>query len=59
MSSEDFWDPRCVPPVNLVRPVPVDPTGARGPTKAQAAGPRWRRTSKGLHVPAYVDPGRA
>jgi hypothetical protein len=36
-------------------PVPVDPAGRRGPTKAQAAGRGWRRTSKGLHVPAHVD----
>jgi hypothetical protein len=33
----------------------VDPTGTRGPTKSQAAGRGWRRTSKGLHVPAHVD----
>jgi hypothetical protein len=27
----------------------------RGPTRNQAAGPRWRRTSKGLYVPSSVD----
>ena len=37
-------------------PVPVDPTGRAGPTKGQARGPRWRRTSPGLYVPADVDP---
>ncbi len=55
MSSEDFWEPNCVPPDDLVRPVPMDPTGVRGPTKAQAAGRGWRRSSKGLHVPSGVD----
>jgi hypothetical protein len=38
-----------------VRPVPVDPTGVDGPTRAQAYGPRWRRTGRGLFVPASVD----
>jgi len=28
--------------------------GANGPTKAQASGPNWRRTTKGLYVPARV-----
>lgn len=40
---------------HVVVPVRVDPTGKRGPTKRQASGPEWRRTSRGLHVPAYVD----
>jgi hypothetical protein len=35
--------------------VPLDPTGARGPTRNQAAGPRWRRTSQGLYVPSFAD----
>lgn len=48
------WDPICAPPRKLVRPVPIDPTGAAGPTKRQAAGPRWRRTSQGLYVPVDV-----
>jgi len=48
------WHPRCPPPAGLVRPVPVDPAGLVGPTRGQAAGPRWRRTSRGLHVPADV-----
>lgn len=34
--------------------MPVDPMGANGPTKAQASGPNWRRTSKGLYVRARV-----
>lgn len=55
MESNDFWEPRCVPPRGLVRPVRVDPTGRAGPTKRQAAGPRWRRTSHGAYVPADVD----
>ncbi|KQT89193.1 hypothetical protein ASG49_15415 [Marmoricola sp. Leaf446] len=46
------WQPRAPWPPDLVRPVPVDPSGVAGPTKRQAAGPYWRRTSSGLHVPA-------
>lgn len=37
-----------------MRPVRVDPRGVAGPTKAAAAGPRWRRTSKGYYVPVGV-----
>ena len=48
------WDPRCEAPRSLVRPVRVDLSGTTGPTKAQASGPRWRRTSKGYYVPASV-----
>jgi hypothetical protein len=40
----------------LVAPVRVDPDGLSGPTRAQARGPGWRRTSQGLHVPARVEP---
>ena len=39
----------------LVAPVRVDPAGRWGPTRKQANGPRWRRSSHGLHVPASVD----
>lgn len=49
------WNPRCDPPPRLVRPMPVDPSGRDGPTRGQAAGPRWRHTSKGMYVPADVD----
>ncbi len=49
------WDPHCERPEGLVAPVRVDPTGAAGPTKKQARGPRWRQTSAGLYVPAAVD----
>ena len=55
MDDEDFWEPRCSPPRDLVLPVAVDPTGAAGPTKRQAGGPLWRRTSRGAYVPADVD----
>lgn len=48
------WDPRCDFP-RVVTPVRVDPSGAKGPTKAQAAGPNWRRASKGLYVPSGTD----
>lgn len=44
--------PTCKPPKGLRRPVPIDPKGLDGPTKAQAAGPGWRRTSWGLYVRA-------
>ena len=43
---------RCEPPRTLVRPVAVDPTGATGPTRGQARGSGWRRTTRGLFVPA-------
>ena len=58
MSTSDQWNPRCPPPRDLVRPVPIDPDGVRGPTRGQAAGPRWRRTSQGLYVPATVSDQR-
>jgi hypothetical protein len=41
----------------LIAPVRVDPTGRTGPTESQALGSQWRRTSRGLYVPADVDPG--
>lgn len=52
------WQPRAPWPRDLVRPVPVDPAGVAGPTKRQAAGPYWRRTSSGLHVPVDTDGDR-
>lgn len=36
-------------------PVRVDPSGREGPTRRQAAGDDWRRTSRGFYVPAHVD----
>lgn len=39
----------------LVRPVRTDPAGERGPTRRQARGPAWRRTSRGFYVPSDVD----
>lgn len=42
-------------PETIVLPVPVDPTGRRGPTRGAARGPHWRRTSRGHYVPASVD----
>jgi hypothetical protein len=39
---------------SVVRPVPIDPTGRAGPTRGEAAGPGWRRTSRGLYVPSSV-----
>lgn len=46
------WSLRAEPPVDLVRPVTVDPAGLLGPTKGQARGSGWRRTSTGLYVKA-------
>ncbi|HEX5860815.1 MAG TPA: hypothetical protein VFY58_03175 [Nocardioides sp.] len=42
----------------LVMPKRVDPRGESGPTRMQARGPNWRRTSRGLYVPIEVDAGR-
>jgi hypothetical protein len=39
-------------PDGLAWPVRVDRTGVFGPTRAQARGALWRRTSHGLYVPA-------
>lgn len=36
-------------------PVAIDPTGVAGPTKGQAEGSKWRRTSRGFYVPNEVD----
>ena len=43
------WQAR---PSDLVAPVELDPTGAKGPTRNQARGSRWRQTSWGRYVPA-------
>ena len=46
------WNPRRQRPDDLVSPVRIDPTGMTGPTRHQAAGPRWRQTSTGCYVPS-------
>jgi hypothetical protein len=38
-----------------VLPVRADPSGVLGPTRDQVRGPGWRRTSRGLWVPASVE----
>ncbi len=43
-------------PVGLTWPCRVDPTGIDGPTRGQARGPAWRRSSYGLHVPSDTSP---
>ena len=48
------WHPQCSRPEGVVRPAPLDPTGRDGPTRGQARGSRWRRTSRGWYVPADV-----
>ncbi|TIC88514.1 hypothetical protein E8D34_05435 [Nocardioides sp. GY 10113] len=40
----------------VTAPVAVDPSGQHGPTRRQARGPHWRRTSANRFVPATVDP---
>jgi hypothetical protein len=40
---------------HVVLPVRRDPKGETGPTKGEAAGPRWRRSSHGVYVGADVD----
>jgi len=52
-----FEPPRFHPArPDLVLPVRVDPTGEHGPTKPQARGRGWRRTSHGLVLPARFAP---
>lgn len=49
--SRHRWEPRCTPPRGLA--VPVRPGRADdGPTHGQVRGRSWRRTSRGLYVPA-------
>ena len=43
----------------VVLPVRVDRSGITGPTPRAAAGPEWRRTSRGHYVPSYVEPTTA
>ncbi|MFC7504380.1 hypothetical protein [Nocardioides sp. GCM10030258] len=40
----------------LVWPVALDPSGRDGPTEAQARGRGWVRATRGLYVPADLDP---
>lgn len=60
MTSRHVTQPRRVVLPDLSRPgvtVPVsrDPHGVLGPTKRQASGPKFRRTSWGFYVPSPVD----
>jgi hypothetical protein len=50
--SESKWGVLAPAVSGLVLPVPVDPTGRTGPTRGQAQGLAWRRTSPGLYVPS-------
>lgn len=54
----DDWQPRCAVPRDLVRPVPLDPSGVVGPTRGQARSNKWRPSSHGFHVPSVVDSER-
>lgn len=51
---DDHWQPTVRRVPRLVGPVPIDPRGIEGPTRGAARGPRWRRTSHHLYVPAHV-----
>jgi hypothetical protein len=42
----------------LILPVAVDPAGLSGPSRKQARGPEWRRTSQGFYVPVTADAHR-
>lgn len=48
-TSEVWWQ---LERPGLTLPRRVDPNGLQGPTRGQARGPKWRQTSRGLHVPA-------
>lgn len=50
------WDPVCKPPRDLFRPVPLDPTGRKGPTRGRARSRAWRQSTRGFYVPSWVDP---
>jgi len=39
----------------LVKPARTDPAGLTGPTRKEARGRAWRRTSQGFYLPAEVD----
>ncbi len=39
----------------FVLPIRVDPSGNSGPTRGQAAGPRWRQTTRGFYVSSDVE----
>ncbi len=47
--------PRRPLPGGLSLPVAVDPTGRRGPTRAQSRSSRWRRVGHNAYVPASPD----
>lgn len=55
--AAEYWSPRVARSPDLVRPVRLDPSGRRGPTRGQVQGRRWRRSSHGWYVPSYVDQG--
>ena len=48
------WQARR-PPGRVVHPVPVDPTGAVGPTRAQSRSKGWRRVGRNAYVPSDVE----
>lgn len=39
----------------VVAPVRTDAAGLAGPRRREAAGPEWRRSSRGFYVPSYVE----
>ena len=53
---EDEWRPRVSRVPSLARPVPIDPSGRLGPTRGQAGGRLWLRTSPRLYVDSRLRP---
>lgn len=51
MQEPQQWNPICTRPTGLVRASRIDPTGRVGPTRRQAAGPRWDRVAPGWYAP--------
>lgn len=48
------WDPTRPPVTGLAHPIPLDPMGIDGPTRGQARGLAWRRSSRGRYLPTDV-----
>lgn len=61
MDEDGHFQPRCDPPVGLVRPTRRRPRTAddgayaERPTRHEVRRGRWRQTSHGFHVPAETD----
>jgi hypothetical protein len=56
MHGEPGQRPDRIDRDRVVWPSGLDPSGVSGPTRHQAKGRRWRRTSHGLYVPTSTEP---